>query len=152
MFILFFLFWIMLNGRITAEIAVFGVVISAALYVFVCLFTDFSPHKDFVIFSKLPLIVFYFIVLIIEIFKANLAMLPYLFSTKILPEPALVSFHVDFKTHISMVVLAGSITLTPGTITVEMHEGDYVVHCFDKSMAEDIKDSVFVKLLMKMEG
>jgi multicomponent Na+:H+ antiporter subunit E len=46
MFVLFFLFWVMLNGRITVEITLFGLVISAAMYVFVCKFTEFSFRKD----------------------------------------------------------------------------------------------------------
>ena len=57
MFVLFFLFWVMLNGRITVEITLFGLVISAAMYVFVCKFTEFSFRKDMWIVRKLPWII-----------------------------------------------------------------------------------------------
>ena len=47
--------------------------------------------------------------------------------------------------------MANSITLTPGTITVAIEGNEFVVHCLDKSFAEGIEDSVFVKLLQKMD-
>lgn len=34
-------------------------------------------------------------------------------------------------------MLANSITLTPGTITVSLEDDEYVVHCLDKELAED---------------
>ena len=81
MFVLFFLFWVMLNGRITVEITLFGLVISAAMYVFVCKFTEFSFRKDMWIVRKLPWIIGYCFILINEIIKANLTMIHYLLSS-----------------------------------------------------------------------
>jgi multicomponent Na+:H+ antiporter subunit E len=49
------------------------------------------------------------------------------------------------------VILANSITLTPGTITVSLTDDHLLVHCLDKSLAEGMDDSVFVRLLQKME-
>ena len=151
MFVLFFLFWVMLNGRITVEITLFGLVISAAMYVFVCKFTEFSFRKDMWIVRKLPWIIGYCFILINEIIKANLTMIHYLLSPQILPEPALVRFHTDLKTRTAQVLLANSITLTPGTITVEMKDGEYLIHCYDKTMGEGLDSSVFVSMLKKME-
>ncbi len=51
-------------------------------------------------------------------------------------KPALVRFKTDLKTKQARVVLANSITLTPGTITVTLEEDEYVVHCLDKELAE----------------
>ena len=135
MFVLFFLFWVMLNGRITVEITIFGLVISAAMYVFVCKFTGFSFKKDMLILKKLPLIAAYCLVLVNEIVKANLTMIYYLLSPQILPEPALVRFRTDLKTH-----------------TVEMKDGEYLIHCYDKTMGEGLDSSVFVSMLKKLEG
>lgn len=152
MFILFFLFWVMLNGRLTLEIAVFGVVIAGAMYAFICRFMDYSVKKDLAMLRRLPLGVAYCLLLIHEIIKANLIMIQYIMSPRIEPEPALIRFHVDLKTHTAQVILANSITLTPGTITVEMKDGAYCVHCFDKTMGEGIASSGFVRMLKKMEG
>ena len=49
-------------------------------------------------------------------------------------------------------ILANSITLTPGTITVSLEGNDFYVHCLDKEFAEGIDSSAFVELLQKMEA
>jgi multicomponent Na+:H+ antiporter subunit E len=66
-------------------------------------------------------------------------------------EPVLVHVHAKLKTETARVILANSITLTPGTITVSLTEDNLLVHCLDKSLAEGMEDSVFVRLLQKME-
>ncbi len=152
MYILLFLFWVILNGRITLEITIFGLVLSAAIYFWMCKFANYSFQKDMTIIRKLPLILMYCVVLLIEIIKANIVMMQYVMSPTIMNEPALVRFHVDFKHRTAQVLLANSITLTPGTITVEMENGDYLVHCYDKSMGDGIDESVFVQLLKKLEA
>jgi multicomponent Na+:H+ antiporter subunit E len=67
-------------------------------------------------------------------------------------EPAIVSFDTDFKTDSARVMMANSITLTPGTITVSVEGDRFTVHCLDKSLAEGIKDSVFVRMLHEFES
>ena len=67
-------------------------------------------------------------------------------------QPKLVRFKTDLKQELSKVVLANSITMTPGTITVSLTEDEYVVHCLDEELAEGMEDSVFVQKLHKMES
>ena len=96
--------------------------------------------------------VVYFGILIIEIIKANIAVLSIMLSDKIEIDPCFCYFTTDLKEPIHRILLANSITLTPGTITVELSDdGVYKVHCLDKSMADGINDSIFVKMLRKME-
>lgn len=49
-------------------------------------------------------------------------------------------------------LLANSITLTPGTITVALEDNEYTVHCLDRRFGEGLADSSFVRLLHKIEG
>ena len=46
MFVVFFLLWIIFNGRVTTEIVLFGLAVSAALYWFICKFMEFGPRKE----------------------------------------------------------------------------------------------------------
>ena len=66
-------------------------------------------------------------------------------------EPILVHFTTNLKTSTAKTLLANSITLTPGTITVTLEDNEYVVHCLDKSLAYGMDDSIFVKLLTEIE-
>lgn len=152
MFLLLFSVWLILNGRITGEICILGLIISAALFYFMCRFMDYSIQKEMMIFRLLPLLVQYFWVLVKEIVKANMCVLKMIVSPEIQPEPALVYFDTELKTGLAKVMLADSITLTPGTITVSLEENHFCVHCLDKELAEGMEASVFVELLERMES
>lgn len=151
MYLLFFLIWIIFNGKFTWEIAAFGVVLSGVMYGFICKFLGYRASMDLLVCRKFFGFLHYIIVLIKEIIKANFTVIGMLFTSKYELEPAVVHFQVDLKTKFARVMLANSITLTPGTITVSMVEGDYIVHCLDKSLAEGIDHSIFVQLLERLE-
>lgn len=151
MFILFFLIWVMFNGQLTAEIAAFGVVIAGVMYWFLCKFFNYKPQYDLLFLKKAPLLIRYLFTLLWEILKANLTVFKMIYSAEYELEPALVCFKTDLRTTFARVLLANSITLTPGTITVTLTDNEYVVHCLDKELAEGISSSVFVKLLRKIE-
>lgn len=151
MYLLFFLLWVIFNGRITLEIVLFGLVIAAVMYAFICKFMDFSVKKDIHIFRQFFRILRYIFVLICEIVKANVATIKMITSSKYEIEPVIVRFKTDLKTRTAKVVLANSITLTPGTITVSLDEDEFVVHCLDKDLGKGLDDSVFVHMLERME-
>lgn len=151
MYLLFFLIWIIFNGQFTLEIAAFGVVIAGLMYWFVCRFLGYKPGTDLILGKKLLQIIHYVFVLVTEIIKANFAVIKMIMSSRYEIEPAIVRFKTDLKTTPARILLANSITLTPGTITVSLDEDEYVVHCLDKSLAGGINRSIFVSLLQKME-
>lgn len=152
MFILLFSVWLILNGRITGEICILGLLISAALFYFICHFMGYSRQKEIMIFRLMPLLVQYFWILVKEIVKANMCVLRLITSPDLQPEPALIYFDSELKTGLAKVMLADSITLTPGTITVSLEENHFCVHCLDKELAEGVEESVFLELLEKMEA
>ena len=151
MFFIFFLIWIIFNGQFTFEIAAFGVVIAGLMYLFICKFLNYHPKTDLLLCKKFFLVLQYVFVLITEIIKANFAVIRMIMSSRYEIEPAIVRFKTDLKTTPARVLLANSITLTPGTITVSLEEDEYVVHCLDKELAEGINSSVFVTLLRRLE-
>lgn len=151
MYFLLVLFWIILNGKITTEIFVLGLLIAAAVYAFACRFMDFCWEKEKNFWKHLWWVFCYIAILIKEIAVANLAVLKIILTPGKKVHPVLVSFEAPLKSELLKVVLADSITLTPGTITVRLNEKGYVVHCLDESMAAGLNDSVFVKQLKKWE-
>lgn len=151
MYLLFFAIWVILNGRITLEVVLFGVVIATLMFAFICKFMDYSIKKEVWLFKNFFLLLWYVIVLIVEILKANFAVVKMIFSVKYQIEPALVTFKSPLKTGFANFLLANSITLTPGTITVSSENGEFVVHCLDKDLAVGMDDSIFVHLLKKLE-
>ncbi|MDE7029642.1 MAG: Na+/H+ antiporter subunit E [Lachnospiraceae bacterium] len=151
MYVLFFLLWIVFNGRVTTEIVLFGLAVSASLYWFICKFMEFSPRREFAYLRKGGYLLQYLCYLIKEIFIANFVTMKLICSAGRVVEPVLITFETHFKNDISRFLLANSITLTPGTITVAVEGDRFIVHCLDRTLAEGIEASVFVKILEKIE-
>lgn len=151
MLLFFFLVWIIFNGAVTTEIVLFGVVIALLVFAFVCKFMDYSIRKELLLLRRSGYFLYYILVLIAEILRANLAVSRLVLSQREVVEPVIITFRTDLKSRMTRLILANSITLTPGTITVSLHGDRLVVHCLDKSMSEGMDDSVFVHMLRKME-
>lgn len=151
MFLLFFCVWIIFNGKITAEIIWIGLVISIGVFWFICKFMDYSIRKEKLFYKKCFMFLSYAYLLVTEIIKANVAVGHMILTQREEMEPVLVSFHTNLKTDIARVILANSITLTPGTITVTIEGNELAVHCLDKSLAEGIENSIFEQKLKEWE-
>ena len=148
---LFFLVWVIFNGRLTLEIALFGIAVAGAVFAFVCRFMDYSLRRELHFYRNVPAFAQYLYYLVKEIITANIAVSKMILTRREQMEPVIVHVHTDLKSETARVVLANSITLTPGTITVSMTDAELLVHCLDKSLSEGMEDSVFVRLLQKME-
>lgn len=151
MYLLFLAAWIIFNGAITLEIFIFGVVIAAAVLAFMCKFMDYSLQKELNVYKKSIWFFAYALVLLREIIKANLAIIPRILTVEEEMDPVIVKFRTYLKTDFARMLLANSITLTPGTITVSMDGNEYTIHCLDTSLAEGLADSEIERLLKKLE-
>ena len=152
MFLILLLIWIVFNGRITLEILIFGVILSFFLTMFINKFfyKEESNNKHFI--RNMFLLLEYICILILEIIKANMAVFSLILKKDLEFDPCFCYFTTDLKEEKHRILLANSITLTPGTITVDLtQDGHYKVHCLDKAFSEGINHSVFVEMLKKME-
>ena len=151
MLLLFFLVWIIFNGRLTMEIALFGIAVAGAVFGFVCRFMEYSLKKELRFYRLMPAFAQYLYYLIKEIVFSNITVSRMILTRKEEMEPVIVHVRTSLKSEIARVILANSITLTPGTITVSLTDDKLLVHCLVKSLSEGMEDSVFVRLLQKME-
>ena len=139
MAVLLFLLWIIWNGKVNAEILLFGAALTALALLFAVKVLGYSLESERRFWRNYPLFLRYTLVLIREIFKASK------------PDPVIVEFHSGLPTDFQNALLANSITLTPGTFTL-IQEGDrFVVHCLRREYADGIEVSTFVELLGKVK-
>lgn len=150
MFVVFFALWVVFNGKFNLEIAIFGVILSAAVYLFSCKFLGYSIEKDKQIARRIPAALRYVWLLVCEIFKSNWALLKVVYSRKVEIKPQLVTFRTPLKGSYKS-ILANCITVTPGTISVLSEEDKLTVHCLDKNFMEGIEDTDFQKQLLEMQ-
>ena len=150
-FFILFALWLILNGAWTTEIAIVGAVLSGLIYLLIWKFMDYSPKKEWAYFKKIPRAFLYLLYLIREIFKSAWQTIHFIWTAKEEVEPQLRSFHTKLKTDMGRVLLANSITLTPGTITVDVRDDLFLVHCLDEEFAEGIEDSDMQRRVMAVE-
>ena len=152
MFFLLFGFWVLLNGCWTLEIAMIGVVVSAALYAFIVKFMDYSPKKEWAIARRLPRIAGYFLYLVKEVFLSAWTVIKLVWSPKLEVEPEVATFHTQVRTLPGKVVLANSITMTPGTVTVDVRDDLFLIHCLDTSFDVGKEGFEMERRVMAVEG
>ena len=150
MYILLFLFWLLLNGKLTAEVVGLGLVIVALMAALEWSLFHYGPAQELRVLRKVPVFCAYLPVLVWEILKAGLVGRDILFRRYRLT-PTLVTFRADLNTDFGRFLLANSITLTPGTITVQVEGNQLTVHCLDKSMLDTSPDGTFQRWIRKME-
>ena len=149
MALLIFIFWLVLNGRLTVEIVLLGAGITALAMLFLCGACDWSLKREGKLYLALPRIIGYALTMIWEIVKANLIMCKVVYGGK--PDPVVRVIRTDLKTRFGKMALANSITLTPGTITLAVRGDELTVHCLRPDMAEGLEHTMFEKKLKKIE-
>lgn len=155
MLIGFFALWVVLCGSVSAEILIFGAVVSLLVFWFTCRFCSWSIQREMIFWRLLLPGLNYIILLIREIITSNLAMLRMTLRPDFKEDccrPVLVKIHAPLRSNVAKMTLANSITLTPGTITVENLGKDFLVHCFNATYATGMGETDLVKQLMKMEA
>ena len=149
--LLFFLTFIVLCSMISWQIVIVGAILAILLYLFARRYLDFDIKREFHVVKKLGYVFAYVGILLYEIAVANVAVMRMILSPTFTPSPVLVTFTVPLYSDYARTMLANSITLTPGTITVSLEDDTYTVHCLDKSLSTGMEDGIFVKMLKKME-
>lgn len=152
MYILLYCFWLLLNGKITVEICLLGLVITAAMGALEYALFGYQPKTELTLLRKAPLFLIYIFVLVWEIIKANLTVSRRILFPSVKVNPTLVTFRTDLKTDFGRFLLANSITLTPGTITVRVEGDTLTVHCLDKSMLDTSEDGTFQRWIRRLEA
>jgi multicomponent Na+:H+ antiporter subunit E len=135
-FVILFAFWLLLSGHYDLLHLSLGLI---------CSFLVASVSHDLLIenisgskrFRKTLRFVSYVPWLIYQIVMANLHV-AYLILKPTAIDPRIVRFKTRLRSQFSMVTLGNSITLTPGTITMDITDGEFVVHALSKKVAEDL--------------
>ena len=123
-FLAIFLFWILLNGSWSSDVLVVGVLISLVIALFfgrgLAALTEFRPTPRAVIATVLYIAYFVW-----ELVKSNVRLTKVVLSPRMPIKPGIVKVRTRLKTRMGRLLLANSITLTPGTLTVEL-EGEWL--------------------------
>lgn len=136
-FFLLFAFWILLSGRLDLFHLTLGI-LSCLLISYLSynlLFANVRIGDIRIMFKRFFTAAPWFLS---QIFTANLHVAYLALSPKMPIDPSIINFKTKLESDISWVALANSITLTPGTITIDIRDGEFFVHAIDKKVASDL--------------
>lgn len=152
-FTFLFGFWMILSGKTD----LFHLALGFISVLIVCVWTAplmfqgfHSPGrriKEHFAFFPYALWLFY------QIIIANFQVLKLALSSNLSEDikPSVITFESGLKRDISKFVLANSITLTPGTVTIKEEDGKFWVHCLTPQAAKGIPGDM-LKKVQKMFG
>lgn len=147
----YIMFWIILSERVTIEGFIVGGILCALVMIFNKDVTMKRKKSNVSYFKRISLWVCYLFVLLKEIVLSNIQVAKIVLSPEIKISPRVVSFETQIKSNLNKTILANSITLTPGTITLGMRDGNMTIHCLEERYAEGVSNTEFEKIIKDLE-
>ncbi|MCU7833795.1 MAG: Na+/H+ antiporter subunit E [gamma proteobacterium symbiont of Taylorina sp.] len=122
------LFWLMLNGTLALDSLIIGALVSFSITLLFCsglsFFTEFRATPQ-----AFAAGIFYYIYFFKELIKSNFKLAAIVLNPSLPIKPGIVKVRTKLKSKMGRLMLANSITLTPGTLTMEI-DGEWIyVHC-----------------------
>ncbi len=148
---LYVLFWLILSQNFSFERIVVGVVVCAIIFVFNKEFLNNHRNNSSISISNVKYLLLYITVLIKEIFKSNFHVAKIVLSPKINISTSIITTNIKLKSELNKTILANSITLTPGTLTLDMTEDKLVIHCLDLKAVESVENNILENILFEKE-
>ncbi|MGV8996195.1 MAG: Na+/H+ antiporter subunit E [Parvibaculaceae bacterium] len=133
-----FSFWLVLSGHYTPFLLAMGA-LSVALCVFIAHRMNLIDAEAVPTQLRLSIFVYWFW-LLVEIIKANIQVAGLILRSKSAFAQQLVLVPTSQKTDMGRVIFANSITLTPGTVTVEIADHAFLVHAITADFVPSMED------------
>ncbi|MDI6901915.1 MAG: Na+/H+ antiporter subunit E [Anaerosomatales bacterium] len=132
-----YVFWLVLTGSFAPIDLLVGLLLSAALGVWATrtLWAEDAPTLSLRQAGRLFVYVLW---LIKEIVVAAVYVAEKVLDPRMPIEPLVLSHRCSFTRDVSRVAFANSITLTPGTLTVDVADDVFTIHCLAETFADSI--------------
>lgn len=130
LWVLLFVLWLILNASARSPILVSGALLASVIsWVFVrrspvWLGIRLSPRAAYHFLA-------YTAVFLIEMVKANINVMRYVYSRRIDIHPGIVKIDMRLKSPIGRLALANSIALTPGSLVLDLQDDVMFIHWLD---------------------
>ena len=144
-FVLAFIVWMMLtwpfaDGEIDFQVIIAGLIASIVIAV---LFHEILPKEHLMFISPVRMfwVLVYLPVFFYYVLKANLDVVYRALHPKMPIKPGIVKIKTTLKTESGITALANSITLTPGTLTVDLTDDGFLYIHWINVKSDDIEEA-----------
>jgi multicomponent Na+:H+ antiporter subunit E len=146
-FLVLFALWYVLSGYLKPLLLFFG--LTSVLFVSWMSFRAKALDNDSLPLNLLLRLPFYWLWLVKEIFKSGVT------TTKIIwnnnPSPELIKIKASQKNSTGIANYANAITLTPGTVTIEVEKNNLLIHALSKELSEDLQTGEMDRLITGLD-
>ena len=115
--------WAALSGQVTPENLIGGFVLGYVLLWLAGRALDTSGYV-----RKVPQVISFFLYFLVELFTANLRVAYEVITPNLLMRPAIVAIPLDIRRDFEITLLANLITLTPGTLSLDVSSDKRVLY------------------------
>jgi multicomponent Na+:H+ antiporter subunit E len=139
-FILGFIIWMLLTWTTDTQVVIAGLIASAIVAI---LFHEILPKEHHLFISPMRLfwLLVYLPVFFYYVMKANLDVVYRALHPKMPIKPGIVKIKTQLTTESGITALANSITLTPGTLTVDLTDDGFLYIHWINVKSDDIEEA-----------
>ncbi len=148
LFLVLAISWVLWSGLYKPLVLGLGA-FSCILSVYMAHRMGFFRHKA--LLSMLVRLPAYWWWLLGEIIVSSLDVARLILSPSLPVSPTVVKLQAEPRTPVGQVILGNSITLSPGTVTLDIHEGQLLVHCLTSEGARAIQNGEVNRRAARME-
>lgn len=145
-------FWLAMTGRFDGERLLVGVVVVALVLGFNRELILRHGEARVLGLARLPRLFTYLCQLMIDVIKANLHVAYVVLHPRLPIQPCMVILRTVLQDDVTRTMLANSITLTPGTLTVDLEGDRFLVHGLTRVAAASVEQRLMEDRLAAMEG
>lgn len=144
-------FWLVLSGHYTPLLLTLGA-LSCILVTWFSVRMAAAGERDTGALRLLPALPSYWLWLSWEVVRANIDVIRAIVHPRLPISPTLVKVAASQRHPLGEVIYANSITLTPGTISVELDGGQIAVHALTADGATDIEEGGMARRVRRIDG
>lgn len=149
MFVITLIVWILLSNSWAIDSLIPGIIVAILVGILFCprceVFSEINLTPKSFLYTFLYLGVFF-----IDLVKSNLDVTRRVLTPSLPINPGIVEVKTTLKSKFGRMLLANSITLTPGTLTVEVVDDSFFIHWIDvKDESVDVASQEIVKKFEK---
>ena len=148
--LLLFGVWLLLSGIFEPLLLGLGVV-SCLVVVLIAHRMDVIDREGHPIHLAWRIVIYWFW-LALEIVKSNIDVARRILDPKLPIHPMLIRLPASQKSELGLVIYANSITLTPGTVSVQVEVGEILVHAIAEEPAEALRQGDMDRRVSAVEG
>ena len=146
-FIILSVLWLVLSGYLKTLLLFFGLV--SVLFVIWMSYRANALEEDSLPIKLILKLPFYWLWLFKEIFKSGIITTALIWNGKFTPQ--LFRIKASQKSTTGIANYANAITLTPGTVTIEVEKKTLLVHALNKKLSEDLQSEDMDKVITGLD-